>query len=294
MMRQQFVKTIESIFEQDSRLVVLLGDIGVYGFRRAFEKYPERIYNIGILEQATMSLAAGFASEGLIPVIHTIAPFVVERSLEQIKIDFCYQQLGGNIVSVGGSYDYAALGCTHQCPGDVGILKNVPGIQIIVPGHSEEFDKLFLQSYANGSPTYFRLSERDNSLANDVEFGKAIVLKRGAKATVIAVGPVLDNVMSACADIDVTILYYTSVRPFDEQTLMRNSASLKILICEPYYSGALDYDVIKSIGPNSFRIKHVGVPHEFLTGYGNVKEHDHYVGLTPQNIRLNLEDLINE
>ena len=294
MMRQQFVKTVESTFEQDGRLVVLLGDIGVYGFRHAFEKYPERIYNIGILEQATVSLAAGLASEGLIPVIHTIAPFIVERSLEQIKIDFCYQGLGGNFISVGGSYDYAALGCTHHCPGDVGILKNVPGMQIVTPGHSEEFDRLFLQSYANGKPTYFRLSERDNSSANDVEFGKALVLKKGAKATVIAVGPVLDNVMAACADTDVTILYYTSVTPFDEQVLMRNSASSKILICEPYYSGALDYDVIKSVGPNSVRIKHVGVPRVFLTEYGSAREHDHYIGLTPQNIRSNLENLINE
>jgi len=293
MMRQQFVKTIESIFEQDCRLVVLLGDIGVYGFRRAFEKYPERIYNIGILEQATMSLAAGLACEGLIPVIHTIAPFVVERSLEQIKIDFCYQQLGGNIVSVGGSYDYAALGCTHHCPADIGILKNLPGMQIVVPGHAQEFDRLFVHSYANSSPTYFRLSEKNNSQVNDVEFGKALVLKTGAKATVIAVGPVLDNVMSACADMDVTILYYTCLSPFDGQTLADKSPSAKILICEPYYSGAMDYDVIKSLGLNSVMIQHVGVPREFLTKYGIAGEHDVYVGLTPQNIRSNLENLIN-
>jgi len=293
-MRRQFVKTVEFLFERDNRLTVLLGDIGVYGFRRSFEKYPDRIYNTGILEQAMISLAAGLASEGFIPVIHTIAPFIVERSLEQLKIDFCYQRLGGNFVSVGGSYDYAALGCTHHCPADVGILKNLPNMQIIVPGHPKEFDVLFVHSYANGSPTYFRLSERDNSQANDIEFGKAIVLKTGAKATVIAVGPVLDSVMSACVDMDVTILYYTCLSPFDEQTLANSSYSSRILICEPFYSGALDYDVIKSLGPKSVRIQHVGIPREFLTEYGSASEHDVYIGLTPQNIRSNLENLINE
>ncbi|MCX5699129.1 MAG: hypothetical protein NTX01_05490 [Candidatus Omnitrophica bacterium] len=293
-MRQQFVKTIESVFEQDSRLVILLGDIGVFGFRHVFEKYPQRSYNIGILEQATLGLAAGLSSEGFIPVVHTIAPFIVERSLEQIKIDFCYQGLGGNFVSVGGSYDYAALGCTHHCPGDIGILKNVPGMQIVVPGHPKEFDRLFLQAYANGRATYFRLSEKGNSSPNSIEFGKALILKKGAKATVIAVGPLLDDVISACVDMDVTILYYTSLEPFDTQALMQNCASSKILLCEPYYSGALDYDVIKSVGLNSVKIEHVGVPHLFLTKYGNAQDHNYNIGLTPKNIRLKLESLINE
>ena len=64
---------------------------------------------------------------------------------------------------MGASYDYAALGCTHHCPGDVGMLKNIPDMEIILPGTAEEFDKLFRQSYANGNPTYFRLSEKQNS-----------------------------------------------------------------------------------------------------------------------------------
>ena len=125
-MRKQFVKTVEDILDKDKKLIVLLGDIGVFGFRNSFEKYPERVYNIGILEQSTIGMAAGLAMHNFIPVIHTIAPFIVERSFEQIKNDFGYQQLGGNFVSVGNSYDYAALGCTHHCPADVGILKNIP------------------------------------------------------------------------------------------------------------------------------------------------------------------------
>lgn len=293
-MRQQFVKTIESVFKQDKRLVILLGDIGVFGFRRVFEKYPQRSYNIGILEQATVGLAAGLSLEGFIPVVHTIAPFLIERSLEQIKIDFCYQALGGNFVSVGGSYDYAALGCTHHCPGDVGILKNVPGMQIVVPGNAKEFDKLFQQSYANGKATYFRLSEKGNVSPNEVEFGKAFVLKKGPKATVIAVGPLLDDVISACTDIDVTVLYYTSLEPFDKKTLAQNCASGKILLCEPFYSGALDYDVISSLGLKNIKMGHAGVPHLFLTKYGNAQEHNCNIGLTPKNIRLKLKSLINE
>jgi len=122
-MRKQFVRTTEEIMTKDPRLVLLPGDIGVFGFRNAFQRHPERTYNIGICEQAMTSLAAGLAKEGFIPVLHSIAPFVVERSFEQLKVDLCYQNLPAKIVSVGGSYDYAGLGCTHHCPGDVAVLR---------------------------------------------------------------------------------------------------------------------------------------------------------------------------
>ena len=135
-MRKQLVKTVESILESNKRSVLLLGDIGVFGFRKSIERYPNRAYNIGILEQTTIGLAAGLSKTNLIPIVHTIAPFLVERAYEQLKIDFGYQELNGNFISVGSSYDYASLGPTHHCPGDVSMLKNIPNMQIIVPGNS--------------------------------------------------------------------------------------------------------------------------------------------------------------
>ena len=80
------MKTVTEILEKDSRVILLLGDIGVYGFREAFEKFPTRVYNIGILEQASVGLAAGLALEDMIPVFHTIAPFMVERALNNLRL----------------------------------------------------------------------------------------------------------------------------------------------------------------------------------------------------------------
>lgn len=87
--------------EQDKRVALLLGDIGVFGFKKSFELFPDRVFNIGILEQSTIGLAAGLSMQELIPIVHTIAPFLVERGIEQLKDDFGYQKLGGNFVSVG-------------------------------------------------------------------------------------------------------------------------------------------------------------------------------------------------
>ena len=187
-MRKQFVKTVEKILDENNKSILLLGDIGVFGFRNSLKNYPDRAYNIGILEQSTISLAAGLSKTDLIPIVHTIAPFMVERAYEQLKVDFGYQNLNGNFVSIGSSYDYASLGPTHHCPGDVPILLQIPNMQIIIPGNSKEFDILFNQSYDNCSPTYFRLSEYENLYEVDITFGKANLIKNGKKATIICFG----------------------------------------------------------------------------------------------------------
>ncbi|OGG61456.1 hypothetical protein A3C19_01735 [Candidatus Kaiserbacteria bacterium RIFCSPHIGHO2_02_FULL_54_22] len=291
-MRKQFVKTVEDILNRDKRAVLLLGDIGVFGFRNSFSAHPNRVYNIGILEQSTISLAAGLAKTGFIPVVHTIAPFIVERALEQLKVDFAFQKLGGNFVSVGSSYDYAALGATHHCPADVGTLKQVPGMEIVIPGTAEEFDALFRQSYDNGHPTYFRLSERGNGESQKVKFGKAVVIKKGKRTTVIAVGPMLKNVLGAVEKEDVTVLYYTTLSPFDSKTLRDNTAGNKVLICEPYYEGALALDVANAFAGRAIEIAHASMPKAFLSKYGSAEEHDEELGMTAKAISKKLKKLL--
>ena len=293
-MRKQFVKTTEDLMAQDERLVLLLGDISVFGFRNAFKLYPERTYNIGVCEQAMTSMAAGLAKEGLIPVLHSIAPFVVERCFEQLKIDLCYQNLSANIVSVGSSYDYAALGCTHHCPGDVAILRALPGMEIVIPGTPAEFDWLFRAAYANSHPTYFRLSERSNQHSCNVEFGRAEVIQRGSLATIIAVGPTLTWALEAIQELDVTVLYYTTVVPFDRGTLQENCLSEKIAVIEPFYEGTLAHDVTSAMKDRSIRLLSVGVPREFLTNYGHAIDHDLACGLTTEQIKARLEQFFNE
>ena len=293
-MRQQFVQTVELQLTLDEKLVLLLGDIGVFGFRKTLKEFSNRVYNIGILEPATISLASGLAKTGLIPVVHTIAPFLVERSFEQLKIDFGYQELGGNFVSVGASYDYASLGCTHHCPGDVGVLQNIPGMEIMVPGTSKEFDALFKQAYANGHPSYYRLSERQNSYSQTVKFGEANILKEGSLATVVVVGPALEYVLPEVEGLDLSLIYYTTIAPFDGLALREHLASSgKILLVEPFYSGTLTREVSQAVFPKAVTIDTIGVPREFLTHYGQANEHDKAFGFTPENIRTRLELLIN-
>src|SRR5439155_12915735 len=150
---------------------------------------PRRAVNVGIMEQAAVGVAAGFALEGFHPVVHTIASFLAERPLEQLKLDFGYQGLGGLFVSTGASYDYSESGMTHHSPGDVAALSTVPNIEILVPGTADETERLIRTTYANGRPTYLRTSLALNERAHELGPGGLSVARRGRDLTVIAVGP---------------------------------------------------------------------------------------------------------
>jgi transketolase len=283
-MRHQFTKTLKNILHSDNSTSLLLGDIGVYGFRDEIEKLSNRVYNIGILEQSTISLAAGLSKQGIIPFIHTIAPFMVERGFEQIKIDFGYQQLNGNFISVGSSYDYTGLGCTHHCPGDVSLLLTIENMHVFIPGSSEELHSLISTQYKNNYPKYFRLSETENNVSFNIECSKANVIKTGNKATIICYGPMLQSVMDAVSDIDVTILYYTTIYPFDSKTLVDNFNE-NVIICEPFYQGTTNYLISNSLSQNKCSITNIGIPRKFLYNYGSKLDHDVSLGLDSQSIR---------
>jgi transketolase len=292
-MRKAFAQSVTKELNENELCALFLGDIGVHAFRESFEKFPQRVFNIGILEQSMVSLAAGMALEGFMPTIHTIAPFVVERAFEQIKVDFGYQKLRGNLITVGSSVDYAGLGCTHHCPGDVAILLNIPEVQIIVPGHGEEFSSLYKQTSRNTSFTYSRLSELSNSIAQQITFGKGVLIKEGSEATILCVGPTLDMTIEACRDLDVSILYFTTIFPFDFEIIRSVCTNRKILLVEPFYQHTLTPLIIENLGMLGIQILSVGVPRTFLRNYGSVAEHYESFGLTSTNIRATAQGLID-
>ena len=291
-MRKQFTKTIQDILYSDSKTALLLGDIGVFGFREEIANIPKRVYNIGILEQSTIGIAAGMAKEGMTPFVHTIAPFIVERALEQLKVDFGYQGLNGNFISVGGSYDYAALGCTHHCPADVSVMLSIPNMEILIPGTASELDSLLKQTYNNGSPTYTRMSEYTHEGTFPVQFGCGNVIKQGNSATVLCFGPMLREVMEATRNMDVTVLYYSTISPFDGKILLDNFNET-IIICEPFYEGSVNHLIDSALAGRHYRKLNIGVPRRFLMNYGEKKEHDRFLGLDLFGVKEKIERCLN-
>ena len=292
-MRKEFAVMMEKELSENLTSALLLGDIGVFGHRESFKKFPGRVFNIGILEQSMVSVAAGMAIGGLTPTVHTIAPFLVERAFEQIKVDFGYQSLGGNIVTVGASLDYAALGATHHCPGDVGMMLNIPGTEIYVPGTAMEFSDQFHQSCRNDRLSYFRLSEKSNKLSIKTSFQNGSLIKHGKELTIIAIGPMLDTVLEGASDLDVTILYYNCICPFDTDLLRKNVDSGKLLIVEPFYENTMASVVQQSLSDRRIMAFSKGIPRKFITKYGTIDQHYEEFGLTSHGVRNEVNRMIS-
>ena len=265
-MRDRMGEVVTDLIELDDRTAVVLADISTNYFGDAMGKYPERVLNLGIMEQTAVSLASGLALEGFHPIVHSITPFVVERPFEQIKDDFCYQGLGGTFISIGASYDYGTDGMTHHGCGDVPILKTLPRMQICVPGTADEFETLLRQTYANGAPTYIRTSIQQNSVSRKAEFGRLHIEREGKNGVVVAVGPMLERTLAAVEGLDMTVLYATTVVPFDEETLKEAVAKTapNVVLVEPYYEGGLVPDMVKALRATAVRLEAIGVLRQVL------------------------------
>ena len=152
--------------------------------------------------------------------MHTYAPFLVERAFEQVKLDLGHQGGRAVLVSIGASYDAARAGRTHQAPEDVALVDAVPGFAVQVPGHPDEVPGLLRGAVGvlDSRSTYLRLSSESNRSALPVWPGLQVV-RSGREAVVVAVGPMLSPVLDAVGDLDVTVAYATTVRPFDGEGL---------------------------------------------------------------------------
>jgi transketolase len=233
-MREQAMTTAVDLFQRDERVAIVMADISLDYLQPAVDHDPRRAVNAGIMEQSAVGIAAGFALEGFHPIVHTLAPFLTERPLEQIKVDFGYQGLGATFVSAGAAYDYGESGGTHHAAGDIQVLGSIPGLEVLVPGSAAETDALLRASYANGRPTYLRTSVVENSEPIDLAPGGLTVVRRGAELTVVAAGPFLSRTLDAVDGVDATVLYATTLAPLDADTLARElAAAPKVVLVEP-------------------------------------------------------------
>ena len=279
-MRRAACETAVELFVEDASLAIVLGEISTDLFEPAFAHAPERAVNVGIMEQAMVGVAAGFALEGFRPVVHTIAPFLTERAHEQVKLDFGYQRLDGLFVSTGASYDYSASGMTHHSPGDVVAMSTVPGMRVLVPGAAAEAASLTRDWHSRGGLTYMRTSAVENAQAHELADGGLTPIRQGRDATVIAVGPMLDRVLAAVEDRDATVLYATTVFPLDRDALRAHAAAgTDVVLVEPMYEGTTTAQVAGAFTDRAVRLLSIGVPRAVVDGYGTVAEIDEALGL---------------
>jgi transketolase len=285
-MRESFVATTTDLLDEDPRTALVLADISADAFAPAMRRHPDRVLNVGIREQLMTGVAGGLALTGLRPYVHSYAPFAIDRAYEQIKLDLGHQDVGAVLVSIGASYDAAAEGYTHQSPGDVALLDTLEGWTVHVPGHRDEVPALLRAASRHDDRVYVRLSEQENDKAY-VDAGRLRVLKRGGPL-VVAVGPMLDPVLQATRDLDVTVAYTNTPRPFDAEGL-RALAEAEVVLVEPYLSGTSARQVQAALSDLPHRELHLGVGRSEVRRYGTWRDHAQAHGLDAAGLRKSID-----
>lgn len=162
----------------DKTILCLEADLG--GSNHPFEKiFPERFFNFGIAEAASIDIAAGLAKNGFTPFFSTFAPFAALRATESIKLTLGYMGFNIKIVAPYGGVSGGWFGTTHHTLEDIGILQMFPGIKIAAPYGEEETRQVVRDAACNMGPYYIRLG-RNNiypslTLNESEQYGKSVL-----------------------------------------------------------------------------------------------------------------------
>lgn len=296
-MREAFSDAAAELLEEDPLTAIVLADISADLFGKAMARHPARVLNVGIREQLMVSVGGGLALAGMRPIVHTYAPFLVERAFEQVKLDIGHQGAAAVLVSVGASYDAAQSGRTHQAPEDVLLVSAVPGFSVHVPGHPDEVPSVLrsaVRALGSGRSAYIRLSTEANRSARAVSnSGELQVVREGSLGVVVAVGPLLDSVLDAVSDLDVCVAYATTVRPFDVGGLRAvASGSGVVVLVEPYLAGTSSSVVSSALGARAHRVLGLGVTDPELRRYGTPGDHARMQGLDAAGIRRSVTEFL--
>ena len=290
--RVQFARTAADLVESDLSVALVYAEISGQFFGEVERRNPDRVVNVGIREQLLVNVGAGMALTGLRPIVHTFGSFLVERAFEQVKLGFGHQDVGGVLVGSGGSFDIAGGGRTHQVPGDVALVDTLPGVSIHAPGTAQEVDAVLRATVAGSGLHYVRVVEQANTVSFPHSPGRFHVVRRGAGPTVVALGPVLDDVLTATEGLDMTVLYASTVRPFDGGGLREVLGSPEVVLVEPWLAGTSAHVVADALRVVPHRLLALGVGRTELRRYGAPADHIAAHGLDAAGIRRSLDGFL--
>jgi transketolase len=289
--RETFAATAAALVDENEHVAIVYAEISGQYLGGVQARHPDRVINVGIREQLLVNVGAGMALTGLRPIVHTFASFLVERPFEQVKLGFGHQHVGGVLVSTGGSFDVSAGGRTHQAPGDVALMSTLPDWSIVVPGHADEVETGLRRAVLGTGRHYLRVTGQQNRAAHLDGLDGLVTIRSGHSGVVVAVGPVLDEVLAATADLDVTVLYTARVRPFDAAGLRSAVASARadVVLVEPYLVGTSAGSVSSALVDVPHRLLSLGTRNAELRHYGTPAEHLRAHGLTAPGLRASIQ-----
>ncbi len=195
------------------------------------QAYPERYFNLGIMEQSLMTIAAGMSLAGKHPFVATFGAFASMRACEQVRTDICYQGTNVKIMGTHSGLSFGQAGTTHHCLEDIAIMRAFPGMTVLVPADSFETAQVVRALVDYPGPAYIRLGRGFEFPAyeNDqfeFQIGKANILHEGKDITVIACGVGVEGGKEAAEflkleeKIEVRLVDMHTIKPLDRDVVI--------------------------------------------------------------------------
>jgi len=294
-----FADTMIRLAEEDSRIVAITPAMPAgSGLLKFGERFPDRLFDVGIAEQHACTFAAGLATQGLKPVYAVYSTFL-QRAYDQLIHDVARQKLNV-IFAVDRAGLVGADGETHQGAYDIAFMRVIPNMVIMAPKDENELQHMMKTAvaYDDGpiSFRYPRLAIRGVKMDEDLRvlpIGKAEIVREGKQVAILSFGHVFEIAEQAVELLNQEGIFPMLVnarfcKPLDEELLSRlaQEGYEIVTVEEGSASGGFGSAVLEwyaQAGCRPIKVKTIGIP-DYFVEHGSVKEQRQEIGLTAQEI----------
>jgi transketolase len=295
--RDGFAQALLDLAIEDDRVVALANDsLGSSKLVEFRERFPDRLFNVGIAEQDLVGIATGLANGGKRPFACGASCFLTGRALEQIKVDLAYSEARVTLCGMSSGVAYGPLGPTHHSIEDLAWLRAIAGLTVVVPADGPEAAHAVRAAATHPGPVYIRMGRQPLPMVHRpdhaFELGRAGLLRDGGDVTLIANGVMVARALEAAEELSgrgvgARVLNMATVRPLDRDAVVAAAQETGAIVTVEEHTvhgglGSAVAEVVVSTHPVPMRI--LGFPGVFApTGSASfILEH---FGLTPAGIR---------
>jgi transketolase len=231
--REAYGKTLVELGGKNPNLVVLDADLSRSTYTNLFaQKFPERFFDCGIAEQNMIGIAAGLAASGKLVFVSTFAVFATSRCFDQLRMCLSQPKLNVKIVATHGGISVGEDGFSHHAIEDISLASSLPGFKVVVPADAIETAQAIKLAAEIEGPFYIRLSRPKIPLVyqDGYQFalGKAVVMRPGKDATIIANGIMVAKALEAAENlvrenIDCRVLNMPTIKPLDKEAIIQSA-----------------------------------------------------------------------
>lgn len=200
-MRQAVIRTLCELARTDDRIVLLTGDLGYLVMEPFRDAFPDRFINVGVAEQNMIGIATGLAEAGLRPYTYSIATFASLRAFEFIRNGPVAHNLPVRMIGVGAGFGYGHAGTTHYALEDIGALRTLSGLTVVVPADSAQAAAAVRETRDRPGPVYFSLGKDEvpdlPGLDGRFAPGRLQVVAEGQDLLIVTMGPMAGEALAA-------------------------------------------------------------------------------------------------